>query len=112
MRKKIEIKGICANPGYAEGPAHVIHDVKDISKLLKTPNNSILVCPFTTPLFAVILRRVKGIVTDLGGLTSHAAIVARELGIPCVVGTEKATKIIPDKAKVIINNEKVIVEIL
>jgi pyruvate,water dikinase len=55
-------------------------------------DGDVLVAPMTTPDFVPIMKRAAAIVTDNGGLLSHAAIVSRELGIPCVVGTRSATK--------------------
>jgi pyruvate,water dikinase len=52
--------------------------------------------PMTSPEFIDVIRKAGAIVTDVGGLTSHAAVVARELGIPCIVGTKHATKVLKD----------------
>jgi len=81
--------GIPASPGIATGPVKIIHSAKEIGKVKK---GEILVTGMTTPDFVPAMKKVVAIVTDKGGQTSHAAIVSRELGIPCVVGTEKATK--------------------
>lgn len=81
--------GIPASPGIATGPVKIIHSAKEIGKVKK---GDVLVTEMTTPDFVPAMKKVVAIVTDKGGQTSHAAIVSRELGVPCVVGTEKATK--------------------
>ena len=86
-----ELKGICGNPGKAKAKARVILKTKDFPKFKK---GEILVASFTTPDFIVVMKKAAGIVTDFGGITSHAAIVSRELKVPCVVNTEQATKLI------------------
>ena len=85
------LEGEAASPGIATGPAKVIFSAKEIKKVKK---GDILVTVMTSPDFVPAMQLAKGIVTDKGGQTSHAAIVSRELAIPCVVGTGKATKII------------------
>ena len=81
----------------------IILDPSDNSKMRK---GDILVTEMTNPLFVPAIQKAKAIVTDVGGLLSHAAIVSRELGIPCVVGTKKATKILKDNQKIIVNATK------
>ena len=63
----------------------------------------VLVAAMTSPDWVPLMRRASAIVTDAGGMTSHAAIVSRELGIPCVVGTRTATKILRDGMQVTVN---------
>jgi len=87
------VKGIVAYKGEAKGRAVI---VRDRSELNKVNTGSILVTPLTTPDFVIAMKKSIGIVTDLGGVTSHAAITSRELKIPCIVGTGNATKIIKD----------------
>lgn len=82
------LKGAAASLGMAYGPVKVIHSPSEIDKVV---DGDILVTEMTTPDFVPAMRRAKGIVTDTGGRTCHAAIVSRELGIPCVVGTGTAT---------------------
>ena len=93
--KKIERKpiliGTSASPGMATGPVHIVKSAKEIAKIKA---GEILVTSMTTPDFVPAMKKAVGIITDKGGQTSHAAIVSRELGIPCVVGTQKATKIL------------------
>jgi len=88
---KLLLQGDPAAPGIAAGPAKIILSAKDTRKVKK---GEILVTTMTTPDFVPAMQLVEGIVTDKGGQTSHAAIVSRELSTPCVVGAEKATKLI------------------
>ncbi|HUD04626.1 MAG TPA: phosphoenolpyruvate synthase, partial [Patescibacteria group bacterium] len=85
------LKGDPASPGIAAGPAKVILSAKDINKVIP---GDVLVAPETNPDFVPAMKKAVAIITDSGGRTSHAAIVSRELGVPAVVGTVKATKII------------------
>ena len=90
--KKIEIlSGRGASPGIGWGPVTLIKSKKEIGKV---KSGDVLVTSMTTPDFVPAMKKVSAIVTDKGGLTSHAAIVSRELGVPCVVGTETATKVL------------------
>lgn len=82
------LKGAAASLGLAFGPVKIIHSPSEIDKVLE---GDVLVTEMTTPDFVPAMRRAAGIVTDTGGRTCHAAIVSRELGIPCVVGTGTAT---------------------
>lgn len=83
------LDGLGASPGVAHGPVKL---VKDASEIDLVKNGDVLVTDMTTPDFVPAMRRAVAVVTNLGGVTSHAAIVSRELGIPAVVGTEFATK--------------------
>lgn len=85
------IKGFAASAGIVEGPARVLKLLKDIVKLQP---GEILVCPSTNPSWAPVFTNIKATVTDIGGLTSHAAIVCREYGVPSVTGTGIATAVI------------------
>lgn len=85
------VTGAPASPGVAAGPVVVIHSPSDIDKVKK---GDVLVTEMTTPDFVPAMKRAAAIVTDLGGRTCHAAIVSRELGIPCVVGTNTATQLL------------------
>ena len=88
-----EIKGSCACPGLAQGPARIINSVEDLVKMRK---GDILVSIQTNPNLLPALGKASAIVTDIGGITSHAAIISRELQIPCVIGTNVATKWLKD----------------
>jgi pyruvate,water dikinase len=81
--------GEAASPGFASGPVIIINSPKEINRVLP---GQIMVISMTTPDFVPAMKKVSGIITDKGGQTSHAAIVSRELGVPCVVGTKTATK--------------------
>jgi len=88
-----EIKGIPASSGKAQGIVKIVKGVGDLSKINK---GDILVAVATHPDYVVAMHKAFAIVTDEGGITSHAAIVSRELGIPCIVGTKNATKVLKD----------------
>lgn len=94
------LKGAPASPGIISGPVKIIPDVKHLERVKK---GDILVTQMTTPDFVPAMKRAAAIVTDRGGLTSHAAIVSRELGIPCVVGTTTATKLLKDGMLITVN---------
>jgi pyruvate,water dikinase len=89
---KIAIKGLPASPGFHMGQAKVATTPQEAAKLMK--QGDILVTRMTNPDWAPYMRVAGSIVTDEGGMTCHAAIVSRELGIPCIVGTGKATKVL------------------
>jgi pyruvate,water dikinase len=89
--KKRLLRGLPASPGMVAGKAHVILDAKHIGEF---QNGEILVTEMTSPDWAPAMRKALAIVTDSGGITCHAAIVSRELGIPCVVGTGTATTVL------------------
>ncbi len=88
IKGEIILKGLAASPGIATGKIKVIEDLKDLNKISK---GDILVTKMTNPDMVVTMQRSAGIITDEGGLTAHAAIVSREMGIPCIVGTQEAT---------------------
>jgi pyruvate,water dikinase len=85
------LTGSPASPGQESGPVKIIHSPSEIDRVLE---GNVLVAEMTTPDFVPAMKRATAIITDRGGRTCHAAIVSRELGIPCVVGTENATKIL------------------
>lgn len=99
-RIKPILNGLGASPGIARGKVKIILNPKEVGKMI---DGEILVTVMTNPLYVTAIQKAKAIVTDVGGLICHAAIVARELGIPCVVGTENATKILKDNMEVIVN---------
>jgi len=90
---QVILSGAPASPGVASGPVRIVPDPSQIDKVLQ---GDILVAEMTTPDFVPAMKRAAAIVTDRGGRTAHAAIVSRELGIPCVVGCEKATTTLKD----------------
>lgn len=83
------LKGIPASPGIGSGNVCIISSPKEISKVKE---GDVLVAPMTSPDYVPAMKKAVAIVTNEGGMTSHAAIVSRELGIPCVVGTINATE--------------------
>jgi pyruvate,water dikinase len=82
------LTGAAASPGVVEGPARVVVGVEEIADVR---DGDILVCPITSPAWAPIFPKIRAVVTDIGGVMSHAAIVCREYGLPAVVGTGRAT---------------------
>ncbi|MBW1784766.1 MAG: PEP-utilizing enzyme, mobile region [Deltaproteobacteria bacterium] len=86
-----EVKGFASSAGVVEGPARVLKKLKDIVNIQP---GEVLVCPTTNPSWAPVFTQIKAAVTDIGGLTSHAAIVCREYGVPSVTGTGIATSVI------------------
>ncbi len=101
-----EIKGVVACKGRVEGVVKVIFGTKEFSKLNE---NDIIVTPMTTPEFIVLLKKAAAIVTDEGGLSCHAAIISRELNIPCVMGTKVATQVFKDGDMVEVDAQKGVV---
>ncbi len=95
--RKVIVKGLPASPGSVSGKVHVILDPSLIDEFKE---GEILVTEMTAPDWVPAMKKAKAIVTDSGGMTCHASIVSRELGIPCIVGTksrgEAATVTIPD----------------
>jgi pyruvate, water dikinase len=87
------VRGLGAAPGIASGPVRVIAMLADADRLAE---DEVLVTHMTAPDWVPLMRKAAAIVTDSGGMTCHAAIVSRELGIPCVVGTAEATKVLRD----------------
>ena len=87
------IKGLGAAPGLASGPVRVIAELSDATRL---NDGDVLVTHMTAPDWVPLMRKASAIVTDSGGMTCHAAIVSRELGIPCLVGTGEATSRLRD----------------
>ncbi|HUS60357.1 MAG TPA: phosphoenolpyruvate synthase, partial [Nevskiaceae bacterium] len=94
------LTGMAASPGMAAGPVKIIRSAKQINKIKK---GDILVTLMTTPDFVPAMKKAVAIVTNSGGQTSHAAIVSRELGVPCVVGTKKATTVLKNGQLITVN---------
>ncbi len=85
------LSGQAASPGIGSGKVKIVRELKDLSKIEK---GDVLVTKMTNPDMVVTMQKSAAIITDEGGMTAHAAIVSREMGIPAIVGTEKATKIL------------------
>ena len=88
-----EIEGMCASIGKAAGTVRICKTLAEINAFQE---GEVLVTGMTRPEFVPAMRKAAAIVTDEGGITSHAAIISRELGVPCVIGTKIATKTLKD----------------
>jgi len=104
-----EVKGSVAYPGKVVGAAKIISTKKDIGKVKE---GDILITPMTSPSFLPYMRLAAAFVTDEGGITCHAAIVAREMGKPCIIGTKIATQVFKDGDMVEVDAEKGMVRIV
>ena len=104
-----ELRGFAASSGVVEGPACVVKSVEEISRVRQ---GDILVCQITNPTWAPIFQKIAGAVSDIGGSMSHAAIVAREFGLPAVVGTGTATSRIKNGQRIRVDGGRGIVTIL
>ena len=98
-----------ASSGIVEGMARVLRDVNEIGTIR---DGEILVCPVTAPSWGPVFGKIKAAVSDIGGTMSHAAIVAREYGMPAVVGTGQATKRIKTGQRVRVDGDRGVVTIL
>lgn len=103
MGKKKLLEGISASPGKAKGKVRIILEPSEIGKMRK---GDILVTRMTNPLFVPAMEKAAAIITDEGGITCHAAIVSRELGIPCVVATKRATKVLKDGMEITVDGSE------
>jgi len=101
--EEVLLRGLGASPGLASGSVRV---VQKLDQLDKVAAGDIIVTEMTTPDMVPAMKRAAGIVTDEGGMTSHASIVSRELGVPAVVGTETATSVLADGEVITIDGEK------
>jgi pyruvate,water dikinase len=104
-----EVVGVAASAGIVEGIARVLHDVSEISALRE---GEILVVPVTAPSWAPVFAKIRAAVSDIGGSMSHAAIVAREYGMPAVVGCGDATKRIRTGDRVRVDGDRGTVRVL
>ncbi len=102
------LRGIGASHGTVRGKACV---ARNIEEAMHVERGSILICPFTDPGWTPVLDRVAGVVTETGGLLSHAAVICREYGIPAVLGVPEATTRIPNGARVILHGREGFVEL-
>lgn len=103
------IQGVPASPGQYEGTARLVLDLDDMAHVKE---GDILVARMTAPSYNALLPMLGGIVTDRGGLLSHAAIVAREYGLPAVVGCMEATRAIPNGSRIRVDGTSGEVKIL
>lgn len=94
------LTGVAASPGIAVGTVTI---VPEASQIIRVKSGDVLVAETTTPDFVPAMKRAVAIVTERGGRTAHAAIVSRELGIPCIVGTEAATKVLTNGQEITVD---------
>lgn len=103
---EIILRGLPASPGFAYGKAHIIQDVSELNKFKE---GEILVTKMTSPDWVPAMRKARAIITDDGGMTCHAAIVSRELGIPAIVGSKEATKVLNTGMEITVDATKGVV---
>jgi len=101
-KHRVILKGAAASVGQASGRVKIVESPKELGKISK---GDVLVSKMTNPSYVPAMKRAAAIITDQGGSTSHAAIVSRELAIPCVVGTSEATAILKDGDVVTVDGE-------
>ena len=104
-----EIKGQIGNKGKYTGPVKVIMNVDDFHKM---ESGDVLVTTMTTPEFVMLMQKAGAIVTDIGGMLCHAAIVSREINRPCIIGVKIATKVLKDGDMVEVDANTGIVKII
>lgn len=93
IEKNVELRGMTASLGTALGEVRVCTTMESLGDF---PEGAVLVAHMTRPEYAPAMKKAAAIITDEGGITSHAAIVSRELGVPCIIGTKNATKVFKD----------------
>ncbi len=103
---KMILKGLGSSPGVGMGKVKIVRTAKEIKNM---DRGDVLVTEMTTPDFVPGMKKASAIITDTGGMTSHAAIVSRELGVPCIVGTGNATLILKDGMEVSVDGSHGIV---
>ncbi len=104
-----EVRGLAASPGVVEGPARFVHSLDEFDQV---KDGEILVCRMTNPAWVVLFTKISGLVTEAGGAVSHPAVVAREFGIPAVVGTTNAGERIATGDRIRVNGTTGVVELL
>ena len=102
------IAGLAVSSGVTEGRARIILNIEDADM----EDGDILVTPFTDPGWTALFVSINGLVTEVGGLMTHGAVIAREYGLPAVVGVENATKLIKDGQRIRVNGTEGYIEIL
>ncbi|NQU98794.1 hypothetical protein HQ533_04960 [Candidatus Woesearchaeota archaeon] len=103
------INGMCASLGKVIAKVQICRDLDDIANFKE---GNVLVTSMTRPEFVPAMKKAAAVITDEGGITCHAAIVSRELGIPCVIGTQNATKVLNDNELVEVNANHGVVRIV
>jgi len=109
-KEKLIIKGSPASIGKIQGKVKIIK-AETVMEITSVDEGTVIVCDVTTPDFVPLMKKCVAIVTDRGGILSHAGIVARELNLPCIVGTEKSTLILSDGMLVTVDADNGLVEI-
>jgi pyruvate,water dikinase len=104
-----EVRGFAASSGVVEGIARIVRSADELSRLQE---GDILVCQVTNPTWTPVFHKIRAAVSDIGGSMSHAAIVAREYGLPAVVGTGNATSMIKDGQRIRVDGGRGIVTLL
>ena len=104
--RSLVIRGMGASTGIAYGPARIVYNIQDLENL---KSNEVLVTPVASPDIVLAINKAVAVVTDAGGVTSHAAIICRQFHIPCVVGAEGATKLLKDHMMVKVDGERGVV---
>lgn len=97
---KVILKGTAASVGRARGKVKIVTGIQDDNNF---EEGSVLVTRITDPTMVMMMAKAAAIVCNIGGLTSHPSIVSREMGIPCVVNTKEATKVLRDGQEVIVD---------
>lgn len=100
LEGKVIVSGMAASPGVGSGPVKIIRKMEDLEKIKQ---GDVMVTQMTNPDMVVAMQKAAAIVTDEGGITAHAAIVSREMGIPAVVGTENATSVLEDGQEITVD---------
>jgi len=100
VEKKILCLGVCAGKGLVEGRVHLASDA-DLS--IPKEKGFVLVCSQTNPSYLILLMKSSGVITETGGIVSHAAIISREIGIPCIVGAKDALSVLKEGQKVLLD---------
>ena len=103
------LRGTPGSPGMAEGPVRVVRDAAEFGRLRP---GEVLVAPYTNPAWTPLFQQAVAVVVDSGGAMSHAAIVAREYGMPAVVGTGQATRRITTGQRVRVDGDRGVVTVL
>jgi len=109
VRRPARHHGLGASPGTVEGIARVVRTIDEFDEVRE---GDILVCQMTNPAWVVLFTKIAGLVTDTGGTTSHPAVLAREFGIPAVIGTSVATQRIATGDRLTVDGTAGRVEIL
>ncbi|RMF90657.1 MAG: phosphoenolpyruvate synthase [Methanobacteriota archaeon] len=104
--RKVIVKGLGASPGTASGPVKILQNVEELDKVKE---GDVLVTTMTNPDMVPAMKRAVAIVTEEGGMTCHAAIVSRELGIPSIVGTGNATQVLKDGMVITVDGSRGVV---